>query len=709
MNKFFKNLFSRKESQSSRSIFITTNGGRSIRSTDSYDKLCDEGYGQNAVVYACIREIAQAVSSVPLILRQRRGDMLDEIESHPLLDLLKHPNPLQSDQEFMEAVVSYLMISGNTFIESAGARSGRGVPKELYTLRPDRVEILPDPVHLIKGYQYKVGQTKITYDLQQVRHLKLFNPGHDFMGLSPIAVAALNIDKMNQGDKWNASLMGNAAVPSGTLNTKRTLTDPQFDRLKANIKEFMQGIKNAREPVLLDNELEWNGMGLSPVDMDFLKGINASASFIATVFNMPHELIGLAEATYQNRNEARKTLYSETALPILKKVVAALNHWLVPRFGENLMLDIDTDKIEALSEDQDSLYKRANESTFLTINEKRRMTGYDDVPGADFISLNANQIALEDFVGGDQELDETDLGIDEDDEDEKCCHNLPHDKGGLRGVDESDLPQDKSFQIENGKAFTKKERSIFRKQFLAIARQRRTLDRKYKKQIKSLLDSESSAVAKAHKSDPVNGAIQAIENNEAKWLDLIKQIHFNSFKQFGSLSLDSVKSQFDDFEIKEDVERVTSLLDELALRFAKNKAGEAVTNVSNTSKKRIRNIISNAIGEGLGIGEVAQSLRDGLKEVNPFRAHMIARTEIHKAQNLGQLESIKALGRNDMEKGWMWSGKSRTGHSDVDGTWVSLLSDFIVGGKNMYGPGDSRGGAVNVILCACALMFRRAN
>jgi HK97 family phage portal protein len=335
---------------------------------------------KNSVVFACIKEIAEAAAGVPWILYRRKpGGERKEIDRHPLLDLIARPNPLQGRFEFLETVIAYLYLSGNTYIESVHTGSDRA-PRELYVLRPDRMKIVPHPVKLVQGYEYSVGGETVRFTTDRVLHLKLFHPLDDFYGLSPVQVAALAIDKMNAGDKWNASLLQNAAVPSGALVARERLTEEQYDRLRQEMREQMQGVHNAREPLLLEQDLDWKELSISPRDMDWVEGIRLSALQIAQIYNMPPELIGLNPATHQNRKEARKALYTEVVCPALNRLRDVFNNWLTPRFGDDLLLEYDKDGIEALSEDQESLWRRANTSRFLTLNEKRRMVGFEDLP-----------------------------------------------------------------------------------------------------------------------------------------------------------------------------------------------------------------------------------------------------------------------------------------------------------------------------------------
>ena len=385
---WFKSI-QKKESAVTRAMTLWLPAAQGVSSKTDYASLAKEGFTQNSVVFSCIKEIASASAGVPWVLfQQLPGGERREMSQHPLLDLIARPNPLQGKYELIESVVSHLYLSGNTYMESVGSPNGSGLPQELYVLRPDRMKVIPDAVHYVAGYEYTVSGQRVEFPRDQILHLKLFNPLDDWYGLSPVQVAALAIDKLNSGDKWNASLLQNAAVPSGALTCKQRLTDDQFDRLKTEMRRQIQGVSNAREPLLLEQDLEWKELGISPKDMDWIEGLKMSALQVAQVFNVPPELVGLGPATYQNRKEARKALYTEVVCPFLNRLRDGFNNWLVPAFGENLFLDFDKDGIEALSEDQEALWNRVNQSEFLTVNEKRRMVGFDDVSGGDTISFN---------------------------------------------------------------------------------------------------------------------------------------------------------------------------------------------------------------------------------------------------------------------------------------------------------------------------------
>ena len=64
-----------------------------------------------------------------------------------------------------------------------------------------------------------------------------------------------------------------------------------------------------------------------------------------------------------------------SVLPLVGKVLAALNGWLPDLFGPDLRVQVDADNIPALSSEREALWKRVAASDFLTDDEKRQMLG----------------------------------------------------------------------------------------------------------------------------------------------------------------------------------------------------------------------------------------------------------------------------------------------------------------------------------------------
>lgn len=369
--------------------------GQPVWSKRNYTKFAEEGYVKNVIAYRCIDLVAKGASDVPFVLyRKDEFGNRERIKEHKLLSLLKKPNPLISGSEFFEAVYSHKMISGNVFIQALGGLHNdlSEEPFELHLLRPDRVNVLAGEGSVPVAYKYKVGKREKIFPVDPITgkssilHIKNFNPLDDWYGLSNVEAAAYSIDQHNEANKWNQAMLQNGARPSGALmvkmsNGEDTLTDEQFDRLKAQLDSEYTGSRNAGRPLLLEGGLEWKEMSLSPRDMDFLNVKHSAARDIALAFGVPPQMLGIpGDSTYNTLSEARLALWEQTILPMVENLVSALNNWITPMYiGENLEVSYDKDAISALSLRREAMWNRVEKATFLTDEEKRSMLGLNNL------------------------------------------------------------------------------------------------------------------------------------------------------------------------------------------------------------------------------------------------------------------------------------------------------------------------------------------
>lgn len=362
--------------------------GKPVWTPREFRKFADEAYIRNVIAFRSIAKIAQGAASVDWKIKgTAKGD------KHPLIRLLKRPNPCCGGAEFFETIYSYKLIGGNSYILGIGPESER--PRELHALRPDRVSVIAGKSGMPIGYRYQVGNDNKYKDYRvdsitgrsEVLHLKFFHPLNDWYGLSPIEAAAYSIDQHNQAGSWNQALLQNGARPSGALVVKMaseggpgTLSDEQYNRIKRQIDEEFAGPDNAGRPILLEGGLDWREMSLSPKDMDFIETKNSAARDIALAFGVPPQLLGIpGDNTYSNLVEARLALWEQTILPFLDNITDALNNWLVPQFGGNIELAYDLDSIPALAPRREAAWNRVKDAGFLSDEEKRRVLGVDNI------------------------------------------------------------------------------------------------------------------------------------------------------------------------------------------------------------------------------------------------------------------------------------------------------------------------------------------
>ena len=348
--------------------------GRPQWTPRNYAALAQEGFASNAIGYRAVRMIAEAAGSLPWLLYD--GDR--EIAAHPLLELLKKPNPGQPGREFGEQLYGFLLVAGNAYVEKVEID---GAVRELHALRPDRMKAVASNNGWAEAYDYSVNGQSVRLPRDNVLQLRLFNPLNDHYGMSPLEAAQRAIDTHNAASGWNKAMLDNSARPSGALVYAAAdghLTSEQFERLKKELEDSYQGAANAGRPMVLEGGLDWKEMGYSPKDMEYSAAKDGAAREIALAFGVPPMLLGIpGDNTFANFMEANRSFWRQTVLPMASRMAEAMTGFLCEG---GLRLTHDLDQVEALSVDREALWARLGKAEFLTDDEKRQAVGYGAMP-----------------------------------------------------------------------------------------------------------------------------------------------------------------------------------------------------------------------------------------------------------------------------------------------------------------------------------------
>lgn len=360
----------------------------------TFDIYAMEGYGQNPVVKACIEKITTAFASVdPILFRVDKSGKRVKVEEGDLVKLIARPNATQSWRQFVKSLGSYYLIGGNGYVLGTGIDEQRPKPpNELYLLNPRCVTVKENREGVFPlGFEYQTAAgTKTTYPVNRLNgmsailQVKTFNPVNQWYGMPPMLAAAAGVDIFNAGQTWNLSLLQNEARPSGAMvmtgqGPDAKLGDDQFLRMREQIDSMFSGAGNAGRPLLLEGGLDWKQMSMSAKDMDHMNNMLTAARFIASVFGVPPQLLGIpGDSTYANYEQAIESFWMDTVLPLLGFILDEFNRWLVPLYGEGYELWYDEDMIPALEAQRKQKGERINTSGYLTIEEKRRAMGYPE-------------------------------------------------------------------------------------------------------------------------------------------------------------------------------------------------------------------------------------------------------------------------------------------------------------------------------------------
>ncbi|MBB3347654.1 phage portal protein [Sphingomonas sp. BK069] len=325
-----------------------------------YEAQVRAGYCGNAIAQRAVRLVAESVASAPLAC-----------DDDGLRGLIAAPG-------LLETVAAQLLLHGNAFVQPL--RDADGTPAALYPLRPERVSVELGADGWPAAFLYRVGARATRLAPEAVIHLRRFHPLDDHYGLGCLGAAAPAVAIHNAAAAWSKALLDNAARPSGALvydaRDGAALSPDQFRRLRDEMDAGFAGASNAGRPLLLEGGLTWQPLSLTPADMDFAGTKAAAAREIALAFGVPPMLLGLpGDSTHANYAEANRALWRLTVLPLADAILTGLAAGLA-RWCGDATVRVDLDRVPALAEDRERLWRMAAAADFLTPEEKRAMVDW---------------------------------------------------------------------------------------------------------------------------------------------------------------------------------------------------------------------------------------------------------------------------------------------------------------------------------------------
>lgn len=723
-------FFGRKDSQA-RIALSFRQVGNPINTPRNYEGYAREGYQKNVIVFRSVSMIAKACAGIKWELyAKRKGGEPMEIDSHALLDLIHRPNPMQGQSSFFEYFVAYYMLTGNTFVEAVRP-SPTKPPMELWPTRPDKMQIVPGSRGYPQSYILKAGEITKTWPVDQVKlkadmfHMKSFHPLNDWWGMSPLEAALYALDQSNSGQKWNLALLQNSATPSGVLQMKTSdvnpsgsLTEEQFARLKTEVENEYAGAKNAGRPMLLEGGLEWKQISMSPKDMEFLKNKEVTAIDIAEAFGVPPEMLGLGQKTYSNYNEARMSFYEDTVLPLMDQIASELNNWLVPMFGDGLVLMYDKDDIEALAPKREAKFTSIQNANWLTINEKREATGYEPKDGWDVFLIGADLISDPEEMNyseptpTNEEINGT-QGTPPPPKSDGTNEEIQTNENGTQTEDEKGW---KSFNLLN----RNEKQTSWKRQNARRKRLESAFARDVAADFKEMYSDMAKAIKGKTDARLIEYALSKVvdENMPVIKKTIGRHIKY-TIEDFGRNTINNAKSIWPGIETKS-----SRQYEDWASRYIAKRTGDAIKEIEGTTRKQVSRVVKRVTEQsvigGDSVNDVAAELQEEFSSLSKSRATLIARTEVGSASSNANLQAVKSLDIPNMEKEWISSDDDRardgdphgTGpdHVAMDGVSVPIDEKFSVPpDADMDGPGDMTAGPEHVCNCRCVLVFKSKN
>jgi len=379
-------------------------------------------------VYRNNDAIAQEVSKIEFELYAiglSKGEVVyNQIDNHPLLDLLDKPNDESTSVEAMYMIQSHKKLAGDAFWLKV-----RGANNSIVALRilpADKVSLdLQKPTDkdptVIKSYTYKDNidgnQITVTYDPKDIIHFKKPNPNNPFRGLGAVEAMADTIDLDNMTSEVMKNFLKNGAIHNFALTSDAKITDEQLTRLKAELRATTNGPNNAFNVPIFGGGLKPADISYSNKEQQLLDQLEWYRDKIMYGFGNTKASLGMIDDVNRASHEGSIIEWQRnTVKPDMQSIVDTLNEYLVPEFGDNLVLGFCDPVPEDRSDDIDEATKLFAGS-IITRNEARELVDMESVVGGDVFIVPMGQTEEPDngFESDDEAVDQEIEDEDEDD------------------------------------------------------------------------------------------------------------------------------------------------------------------------------------------------------------------------------------------------------------------------------------------------------
>ncbi len=355
-----------------------------------------------------------------LLQKQADTSKLQEIEDHPLLDLLHFGNKILMGSGAIQVTQQHMDLVGEAFwvIE----RNGLGVPTTFFPIPPDHVREFPTKER--RSYRIRAGAIEIDIPASEVIAFIDPDPANPFgrgTGLAKSLADELETDEY--AAKHMKNFFYNDARPSLIISGD-SLSPDDTKRLEESWIRKFKGFWNSHKPTFMSRKVDIKELGQSFESMQMLGLRKHERDTILQVYGLPPEKFGIINESKRSTISAADLFWTkDVVLPRVDMIRAVLQETLIPMFDDRLILDFES----PIAEDKDYTLSVMQKATWaFTKNEWRRMAGHEDLGDmgdifmepVNMVPVDLDEEPLREIGGGDEseEDDDSDTPPEEDEE-----------------------------------------------------------------------------------------------------------------------------------------------------------------------------------------------------------------------------------------------------------------------------------------------------
>lgn len=654
-----------------------------------------------------------------------------EITAHPFLDFWANPNPLHemSSAALWRLLEIYLKLKGEGYFIMERDEFGR--PAELWPVPTHWVQMTPYQgfpyytVRLTNGQLMEVPAD----DMFVMKDLDPYDPFKRGLGQSEALADEIETDEY--AAKFQKRFFFNDATPNIIIGMPKS-TEEQRKRFLAEWMQRFKGVFQSHGVATVNGDVTVNKIGESMKDMDMVNGRTFLRNAALEHYGVPREIMGITESSNRATSEAAQFIYAQNVLmPILRRREEAINHQLIPWFGDDLVWHFD-DIVPRNQEFDKAVGLDGWNAGLLTKDEAREKLGmppckvggdvyktqfsdvyvHEDDDPAEVSTAAANLQYAEGAppleTGGQQEIEITDQGEPLDDSSTVEIGD-GSDTIELEGVKAADRKASRLQQAQ--RQLLEAEREQARRFELATMKYFREQNNRLEAALGGTQKADASVWDALFAAMPDYGVVDGawVRLDEAERERLVSQFVAGLIDWPGEeAALNAIfeplwKESYDKgAELAAKLHNITAVQRPELVSTAKLRGGSRVRGITQTTKDTIGRIVSNALEHGDSRETIAKQIQQEM-QTSASRARTIAAQECNTSLLTGNFDMMKKAGAGT--KTWHVTNPAvaRPSHKRLNGVTVPIDGKFSNGCRFPCDPDCSD--ASEVVNCHCFLTY----
>lgn len=342
-------------------------------------------------VAACIRIIAQTLSTIPLKLyRQQRivGSGKEWIEDNTSLmahTLTMKPNPRQTMNELIEQMSAQLVLFSESFARVQYDANGRVLSITPFN-SPKQVQVIEAGDALI--YKAVTNDNKsINPTMHEILHLKDTSL-NTFAAIDKVINAKSSLGLSAAATENAESYYKQGPRVGGFVQVEGKLSDEGFNRLQRQFNEAYSGSGSSHKIGILEGNSKFQGNEYTLKNAQVLEAREASIREIAAIFGVPLELLGIATGIGRDTN---RFFYNSCLQALIKKFENRITA-LLPR-GYAVKFDT-SDFLRGDIKEAATVAKELFTTGVIGLNEARVRVGHQPIHKEDIFAVDTNNLTF---------------------------------------------------------------------------------------------------------------------------------------------------------------------------------------------------------------------------------------------------------------------------------------------------------------------------